>query len=270
MWLATTERPAWAHRLATPHALWMSPSGLRDFGPMPGWRPLAGARSGDGLPGQGWFAGFDAWCRAHPGRSCNLILSAWLLHELVLDHQLPLADDTARLAYARNLLRHYHGEPAVHWPLAAWQAAGRHGVSAMHATTLGALQTSARQAGVSLRSVRPWWSLALAVALQQAPRLAHADQGRLLVVDGTLVTQIDLARGQLTGLQQRQMAEPTHSALQASQHGQPDAYTCALGHGLLDEPPANDEALRCLGPMQGRSPEALWCAPEPANKPLRS
>jgi hypothetical protein len=266
VWLATTERPAWTNRLATPHALWLSPAGLRDFGPAPGWRPLAGPRPAQAPTADDWHANFDAWCQAHAGRSCNLVLSAWLLHELVLDHQLPLGDDTARLAYARNLLRHYHGEPAAHWPLAAWQAAGRHGVSALHATTLGALQTSARRASVLLRSVRPWWSLALAVALQQAPRLARADQGRLLVVDGTLVTQIDLARGQLTQLLQRLLPEPTQAALRATLQGQAEAFTCALGHGMRDEPPANDDHLLCLGSMQGRSPAALWCAPEPANR----
>jgi hypothetical protein len=256
--LERTERPAWGTRLAPSHALWLGPDGLWDHGPMPGWRPW---RPGDALRAAARpHAGFDAWCQAHHGMGCQLVLSGWLLHEVLLDAQLPLADDTARLAYARNLLQHYHGDAAQQWPLAAWQAGGRHGVSALHACTLAALQASARQAGVALRRVRPWWSLALAMAWQLVPALAQAGAARLLVVDGALVTQVDLERGRVLQLVQRRLADAQPASLRAW-HATLAPVPCsvALGHGLATPWQAADgDTLHCLGALHGPAPSALW------------
>lgn len=255
---AAPEFSHWGHRLAPSHALWLGPDGLWDHGPMPGWRPWG---TGDGRPAAPRrHASFDAWCQAMPGRGCQLVLSAWLLHELLLDAQLPLADDTARLAYARNLLQHYHGDAAAQWPLAAWQAGGRHGVSALHALTLAALQASARPATVALRRVRPWWSMALATAWQQVPALAQAASGRLLVVDGALVTQVELARGKVQQLQQRRLADTRSASLRAWHAGLPAvAHSLAIGHGLDDPWQAADgDTLQAIGTLQGAAPARLW------------
>lgn len=265
MSLATIDRPAWTNRLAPSHALWLGPRGLWDFGAMPGWRPWTPQTGRPSAPQH--HRDFEAWCQAHPGRGCSLILSAWLLHELLLDAQQPLADDTARLAHARSLLQHYHGDAAAQWPLAAWHAAGRRGVSALHALTLPHLQSIARGSGVALRTVRPWWSLALALAMQQLPRLAHGDAARVLVADGALVTQIDLSRGRLTHLQQRRLPQATLAALPAPAAG---LLCCALGHGLGDNdaeagPPPG---ITLLGSLAGEAPAALWCNPADAARPL--
>jgi hypothetical protein len=253
--------PALARRLAPSHALWLGPGGLWDHGAMPGWRPWASNTSGPAAPRH--HAGFDAWCRAMPGHGCTLILSGWLLHELLLDPSLPLADDTARLGYARRLLQHYHGDDAAHWPLAAWQAGGQRGVSALHALTLQALQAGARQAGVALRGVRPWWSLALVLAQQQQPALAAAERARLLVVDGRLVTCVDMARGRLVGLQQRHLDSADSAGLRRLQAGLPPVERCAaIGHGLDAPGPADaadgTEAIQWLGHLHGAAPAALW------------
>lgn len=248
--------PALARRLAPSHALWLGPGGLWDHGAMPGWRPWAGAATTPTAPRH--HAGFDAWCRTMPGDGCTLILSGWLLHELLLDPTLPLADDTARLGYARRLLQHYHGDAAAHWPLAAWQAGGQRGVSALHALTLQDLQAGARQAGVALRGVRPWWSLALALAQQQQPALAAAERARLLVVDGRLVTCVDLARGRLDGLQQRRLDRADASSLLALQADLPGVDRCAaIGHGLA-APAEGGGGIQWLGHLHGAAPAALW------------
>lgn len=258
MSLEQTDRPAWGTRLAPSHALWLGADGLWDHGPMPGWRPWRPLDALRTAPQP--YAGFDAWCQAHPGMGCQLVLSGWLLHEVLLDAQLPLADDTARLAYARNLLQHYHGDAAQQWPLAAWQAAGRHGVSALHACTLHTLQTSARQGGVALRRVRPWWSLALAMAWQLAPALAQASSARLLVVDGALVTQLELDRGRVTQLLQRRLADAQPASLRTWHAALPQvACSVALGHGLANPwQAAEGDTLQCLGTLHGPAPAALW------------
>lgn len=273
----TTERSAGAsalgslaRRLAPSHALWLGPDGLWDHGPMPGWRPWATAAAAGAGPRH--HASFDAWCRAMPGHGCTLILSGWLLHELLLDPGLPLPDDTARLGYARRLLQHYHGEAAAHWPLAAWHAGGQRGVSALHALTLQALQAAARQAGVALRGVRPWWSLALALAQQQQPALAVAERARLLVVDGRLVTCVDLARGRLVDLQQRRLDSADATGLHRLQAGLPPVQRCAaIGHGL-DAPGMADggDGIQVLGHLHGAAPAALWqgsASPAPVAAP---
>ena len=203
-------------------------------------------------------ASFDAWCQAHPGAACELALSSWLLHELLLDAALPLADDPARLVYARGLLQHYHGDEAAEWPLAAWQLAGRHGVSALHGLRLPALQHSARQAGVVLRAVRPWWSLALALARPPATLKAPpAALWRLLVVDGSLVTQIDLVHGTLDRLQNRCLSAAAGPALQALIDDAPALACHALGHGLA-APVVLPQGLVAVGSLVGPAPAALW------------
>jgi hypothetical protein len=261
--LELIERPAWGTRLAPSHALWLGPDGLWDHGPMPGWRPWRPAGPPSPVPQR--HASFDAWCHTHQGLGCQLLLSGWLLHEVLLDAHLPLTDDTARLAYARNLLQHYHGDAALQWPLAAWQAGGRHGVSALHAHTLPALQASARQGGVALRRMRPWWSLALAMAWQLVPALAQAGTARLLVVDGRLVTQLELERGRVMQLLQRRLADAQAASLRAW-HATLPAAACsvALGHGLTAPWQATDgDTLQCLGDLQGPAPAALWAGTAP-------
>jgi len=251
------ERPHWLPRRGAPHALWLGREGLWDYGAMPGWR----GPSATGPTAPEPHASFDAWCQAHPGAACGLVVSSWLLHELLLDRALPLADDSARLAYARGLLRHYHGDDAGEWPLAAWQAAGRRGVSALHGLRLTALQDSARQAGVVLRSVRPWWSLALAIARQRVLSLDSAAAVRLLVVDGGLATQIDLVSGSLDRLENRRLGAADGPALQALLDAAPGRSCHVLGHGLL-APVVLPQGMLALGPLDGPAPAALWRLPE--------
>ncbi len=274
------ERARWGPRWGAPHALWLGRDGLWDYGATPRWRraaapakalsaPIAGGLS-PAVPatsGPVLHASFDAWCQAHPGARCELVVSSWLLHELLLDPALPLADDPARLVYARGLLQHYHGDDAVEWPLAAWQLAGRHGVSALHGVRLTALQHSARQAGVALRAVRPWWSEALALARPavrstalragSAGSAGPAPAWRLLVVDGSLVTQIDLVDGRLDGLQNRRLDAAVGPALQALVDDAPALACHAVGHGLA-APVVLPPGLVALAPLDGPAPAALW------------
>lgn len=259
MWSAAIERRAWLRRLAPPHALWLGPGGLWDHGPRPGWRHQPAAPR--------HHASFDAWCQAHPGRACRLALSGWLLHELLLDAQLPLADDGSRLAAARSLLQHYHGEAAAHWPLAAWHAGGRHGVSALHGAALDVLQASAGRAGVALQRVSPAWSLALPWAQQQQPALAGAASARLLVVDGALVTQIDLAGGRLQQLLQRRLASTQPAALAALVADLPPAAcSLAVGHGLSAPWSAGPAGLQALGSLAGAVPPTPWRTDPPLRR----
>ena len=252
-------------------ALWLGPDGLWDLGTLPGWWPAGPGHDSALARPATRHTNFGAWCQAHPGQACALWLSAWGVHELVVDPSLPLTGDSALLAYAQPLLAHYYGDAAADWSLTPWQAAGRRGVSALHGWPLPILQAQARGAGVHLRSVRPWWCQALAMAAQRNALLMRADTARLLVVEGLLVSVLDLRKGALHGLVQRRLAAPTQAALAALLPDNP-AWPClALGHGLqalvptqqagVTESgvmPASPAGLTLLDPLTGDAPAVHW------------
>ena len=279
--------------MTAPHVLWLGPGGLWDFGPAPRrrlWRGPGDAGQANTGPAASHHADFQAWCQANVGRRCSMLLSGWLLHELVMDAALPLRNDPQRLAYARQLMVGYHGEAAHAWPMAVWHATGRHGVTALHALRLAELQDQALASRVSLRKLGPWWCGALALALVAEPRLARSARARLWVVDGLLATQVDLAQGRLAHVQQRRLAAPTLAGLadlqaslqdslqdsqqadqradqRADQHARlPPLDLCfALGHGLSPGPAVGPMVL--LGSLSGRSPPAPW--PQALPSPLQ-
>ena len=207
----------------------------RLFGP---WRCADLLLRSDGLSdGERHWPGFDAWCQAHALRRCRLWLSSSLLHELVCDADLPLRNDAAALAWAQAQLRHYHGEAAAAWALAAWRHGARRGVSVLQGCALTPLQGHARQHRVRLAAVRPWWSLVLARALRRHAVL-RGPQARLLVVEGAGVAMLDLCRGHLGGLQLRRLDEATPRAL-AEWHAEQEGAVgpvIAVGYGLAPGP----------------------------------
>ena len=182
----------------------------------------------------------------------------------MIETGLPLADDAALLRYARGVLQHYHGDAAAGWPLAAWQAAGARGVSALHAVALDSLQASLRSAGVALRSLRPAWCQALAVAARQQPALLQGHNTRLLVVEGARLTQLDLAQGRLVGLQHRRLAQASLAALTDWVADHPVPLCLAVGHGLaapltaVDRPAGLPSGLTVLGRLDSPVPGLGW------------
>lgn len=267
MWSARTEAAAadaahpplpWRSRLAPARALWLGPGGLWDAGAT-AWPQRRGP-----VQAPQHHAGLADWCQGRRGQAARLWLSGHWLHEVLVDARLPLADDAALLAYARGLLQHYHGDAAAAWPLAAWRAGGARGVSALHGVPLAPLRAAARQAGVALRSVQPAWAAALAAARRRAPLLARAPAARLLVVEGDQFSQIDLAGGRITALQQRRLAAPTWAALQAWVALAPVTPCAVFDQGLAGAPDraAADAAGLCLlGPLVAAAPgHGPWVA----------
>ena len=269
MWSAATEpgRPGaaalaplpWRSRLAPAHALWWHPDGLWDHGPqgLP-WRPA------DAIAPPQHHASLAAWAEGRRGQAARLWLSGSCLHELLIDTGLPLADDAALLRYARGVLQHYHGDAAAGWPLAAWQAAGARGVTALHSVALDSLQATLRGAGVALRSVRPAWCQALAVAARRQPALLQGASTRLLVVEGLHFTQLDLAQGRLVGLQHRRLVQASEAALADWVAEHPVPLCLALGHGLATPTIGADDraglapGLTALGRLSSPVPGLGW------------
>lgn len=246
----------WAWPWQSTQALWWGPSGL--------WHAdgsAAGATRWDDLA---------AWCAAHPGQRATLWLSAWWVVDVLVDAALPLHDDTELLAYVRPLLQHYHGDAAAPWPLAAWQAGGARGVSALHGLALPELQATAQAHGVRLAALQPWWSRAMRLALARQPALAREPAVQLVMVEGQLVTRLDLRRGSVVGLQQRRLAQATTGALQAWLADEPVAVQRCLGYGLAEDATGTPLAHAVagapvlsqitLGALDGLAPAPAWWA----------
>jgi hypothetical protein len=98
------------------------------------------------------------------------------------------------------------------------------------------------------------------------PALAQASSARLLVVDGALVTQIELARGRIQQLLQRRLADASPASLRAWHASLPAVdHSVAIGHGL-DAPWAAlpGDSLAVIGTLHGTAPAGLWLQPTAA------
>lgn len=248
---SASRRRSWAWPWQSPQALWWGPSGL--------WHADGSAE------GATRWDDLEAWCAAHAGQRATLWLSAWWVVDVLVDAALPLPDDAALLAYVRPLLQHYHGDAAAPWPLAAWQAGEARGVSALHGLDLAALLHGARRHGVQLAALQPWWARALRLALAHRPALAREPAAQLCMVEGRLVTRLDLRRGELVGLQQRRLPQAGSGALRAWLADEPVAVQRCLGYGLDDETTALTDGTAAsagiaLGPLDGLRPPPGWWA----------
>lgn len=147
-------------------------------------------------------AEFEAWCREHRGGAVELVLGLPLLHELVVDRSLPLADEDALRGYAQQQFAHYFGASSQRFALAPWRVGDAAGVSALHGLDLAALQAQATAAGVRIVAARPAWAVWLA-SLSAEQR---AGTGRLVWHEGERALVITLERGQVRALQPRRIA----------------------------------------------------------------
>ncbi|MDN3543023.1 hypothetical protein QWZ02_01025 [Kinneretia asaccharophila] len=176
-------RQAFSARLAKPRLAWLDGRGLEGLEPL------------------------------RAGQALDLVVSERALQHLVCEQGLPLEDEAALQAYARQLLSHYFGAAAQRWALAPWRAGEAAGASALHGLDLAALRQGLVQRGVALRGLRPAWAALLQRCLSQQPDWARAPQAALAWVEGDLLSWMRLEAGQLRLLQHRRLAGPRVEAL---------------------------------------------------------
>lgn len=152
---------------------------------------------------------FDAWCAAHSGDSCRLLLSTQYLHELSFEPGLPLHDEAQRLAYARHQFVHYFGAQAPRWRLAAWTG----GASALHALEWSQIQDTVRRHKVRLVGVEPMWAPVLRYLAQAEPEVMRAPKGALAWVEGAQLTWLTLEHGSLKAVRKLRLRAATAQAL---------------------------------------------------------
>ncbi len=215
--------------------------------------------------GERCFDDLTDWAHSQPAppagtrRRVRLHIAGELLHEWPCDPTLPLADDAARLAWARRLQAQYHGDAATHWPQAAWSARG-HGVTAWQypaaasGEPIRAWRDLARGCGHSISSITPLWRAALLCALAWHPPLAKPLHATVLVVEGRLVTVIELVRGKPRCVTRRRMLQADLPGLEdffLAMPAQRRSCCVALGAGLAKGPGAlpGSEGLVLLGDL---------------------
>lgn len=241
-------------RLASPQALFLDADGVSSADDA---KPIA----------------FADWCRAHPGAAAQITVSAQLLHELVCEPGLPLDDEAALQAYARQLFGHYFGAAAKSWPLATWRVAGpdkteQCGASALHGAAGAALQVAADPFDVSLRGVQPAWAPLLQRLAQQQPDWLSAPTAALVWVEGQVLTWLLLQDGRPQVLRQLRLAAPTQAALAetlrelcAPGEAGHQAKVLVGGYGLDADSlleSASWPGLQVLNRLDARRPEPAW------------
>ena len=218
------------------------------------------------------FDHFDAWCAANEGCDARLFVSGHLLHSVLIDPALKLADEEAVRACARQQFTHYHGAPARQWPLAVWADGPQAGACALHALDLDALRASAARHDVRLRCVAPLWSAGLGSLTACVPAFADAGPRALALVEGTMVTWLVADAGRALALQQRYLEAPHVDALVAllarlvAEGGLMAGLPVVVGWGLHDAEPSAElthqmrPTLRAqvIGSLAGPGPATDW------------
>lgn len=220
----------------------------------------------DGPAAPGWPS-FDQACAAHPRGRVTLWVSGHLLHHVVAPRDLPLHDDAAMVAYARQLFVHHHGAAAADWSVGAWSSGGTRGASVLHGIALSSLQAAAQRHGVALTAVRPWWSAVLARLQQQHPQWHRAPQARLAIVEHHLVTWVQLERGCCADVQHGWLAEATGATLLDALADASDARgpTIVCGHGLRGALPQRD-GVTWLEGLAAEGPTKEWLPAPPSRR----
>lgn len=206
-----------------------------------------------------WVGGRAATAALH--------LPATQLVDLVCPEGLTPA--SARLAWAKRVLAHYHGETASSWPLLDWPSLGARIVTAWRGGDAVQAQRESQAAGYGLISVSPRWPLLLQALLRSRPALRRAQSGRALLLetgtDGTAVlTQATLRHGRLQALHRRRLDAPWPGSLLTLHHGEISGpLVAAWVQG------ANGPAHVGTLTAAGLDAQAQGDVPDPADKPWR-
>jgi len=216
-------------KLATPQPLFLDANGAAQFAALPG------------------------------GTAVDVIVSARLLHELVCEPGLPLDNEPARQAYARQMFGHYFGAAAQRWPLATWVAADQQGATALHGLDWPALAQAAAAANVQVRRVQPAWAPLLQRLMVAEPDWARAPAAALAWVEGQVLTWLVLQDGQVQRLRQLRLSTATQAALgEVLAELRTDESVLVLGYGLDSAATPVWPGARVLHRLDGTSADLAW------------
>ncbi|MEF8700891.1 MAG: hypothetical protein V5B32_12545 [Candidatus Accumulibacter sp. UW26] len=237
----------WRTRWAAPRRLFLRRNGVCDYGPA----------VASGLPVH--YASFDAWCAAQPGCAAEVLVAGDLLHDLIVDASLPLTGEGEIATYARQLFTHYHGAAAQRWGIAPWQSGATRGACALHGVEAAVLQAQAAAHGVYLRALRPWWSVALAQVARAEPVWAAAPHAALALVEGALVTWIEVDGGVCVAIRHLRLERADGDSLveALAAVGAVERAVIVIGYGG-EGSGVEATGVCCMGALEGVDVDARW------------
>ncbi|MDM4767021.1 hypothetical protein [Pelomonas sp. SE-A7] len=229
-------------------------------------------------PWQDWLAG-------HAGSAIELIVPAALQHQLVCETGLPLNDEPAVAAYARQQFGHYFGAAAQRWAIAPWRSGERSGAVALQGVDAEALQASSHAARVELRAIRPAWSAALPALVAEHEDWMQAERAALAWVEGPLLVWARFEQGQCVELRHLRLREATVEALAQALDmlplsenrvllagfgvaGDASALRGVQLHGRIDSSRAEAALFEAAPARQSRLPSPDFLSARPRPSPL--
>lgn len=211
-------------------------------------------------------ASVQAWITTHPGCDLGLWVSGQLVCSLPRTAASALQDDETVRSNARRELVELHGAGAASWALATWKNDAARGVCALAGINLAELNLLAREHGVQIQSVVPWWYHAFQEARRCVDALNHAVAGHVCVVEGRQIAWITTTRGLLAAVRQMSLAnaciaELRHEIGMMMAHATDQRLApVVLGQGLEDGARTSDLDALVLGRLDGLQPPQ-WLRP---------
>ena len=206
------------------------------------------------------------WITTHPGCDMGLWVSGQLVHSLERSAVSAPQDDEALRSNARRELVDRHGDGAAGWALATWKTDVARGVCALAGVDLVKLTQHAREHGVRMQSVVPWWYHAFQEARRCVDALTYAGIGHVCVVEGRQIAWITTTYGLLAAVRQLTL----NTACIADLHSEIDKVMAqttdhrlapvVLGQGLVDGARTTDLNALVLGRLDGMQPPQ-WLRP---------
>ena len=211
-------------------------------------------------------ASLQDWITSHPGCDIGLWVSGQLVHSLERNPVSAPLDDEALRSNARRELVDRHGDGAAEWALATWKNNSARGVCALAGIDLDKLNQHAREHGVQLQSVVPWWYHAFQEARRCVDALNYVGNGHVCVVEGRQIAWITTTSGLLTAVRQSTLNTACIADLRLEIDkvvAQTTEYRLApivLGQGIEDGARTTDLNALVLGRLDGVQPPQ-WLRP---------
>ncbi len=220
-----------------------------------------------------WCADTQRWLPAANSNALPHLVSRWdvwaagsVLQQLVCPTGLPLSQEHAVVAYARQLFAHYHGAAARRWSVAPWRSGAVRGASALTGQHFDAMQVMLVAHTAQLGRLRPLWAAALNWAAQQRPQLQRQAVAQIVLVEGVQLTWLRLERGCCVDVQPARLAAPTWEDLAQAlddRGSEVAAPVTVLGYGLMGSGRhlPTGPGYQVLGVLDAAGPPAAWLKP---------
>ena len=206
------------------------------------------------------------WITSHPGCDIGLWVSGQLVHSLERNATSAPQNDEALRLNARREFVDRHGDGAADWALATWKTDVARGVCALGGIDLVKLNQHAREHGVQMQSVIPWWYHAFQEARQCVDALNYAPNGHVCVVEGRQVAWITTTSGLLAAVRQLTLNTACIADLRTeigkvvAQETDHRLAPVVLGQGIEDGSRTSDLGALVLGRLDGVQPPQ-WLRP---------